>query len=288
MLINDVGRVGCIVPSGIATDDTTKFFFQSLVSSQSLASLYDFENRDGIFPGVYRSYKFCLLTMSGLQRPVRQGTEFVFFAHRVEDMRNDGRRFTLSADEIALLNPNTHTSPIFRTRRDAELTKSIYRRVPVLIKESQPEVNSWSISFKQGLFNMASDSGLFRTREDLLKDGWRLSGAIFSKDDESFLPLYEAKMLHHFTHRYGDYEDKPEDSQNTSLPDVPVERLQNPTYVVQPRYWVPSWEVVQKISQVPPELPKAYLQFDEAKIRSVITWWFAGYCHKSARRRSLV
>ena len=58
------GRCGIIVPSGIATDDTTKFFFQDLVRSQALVSLYDFENRKGIFPAVHRSYKFCLLTLT--------------------------------------------------------------------------------------------------------------------------------------------------------------------------------------------------------------------------------
>lgn len=204
MLINEQGRVGCIVPSGIATDDTTKFFFQSLVSSQSLASLYDFENREGLFPAVDSRAKFCLLTMTGTQNPARQGAEFVFFAHKVEDLRDDNRRFTLSDEEITLLNPNTRTCPVFRTKRDAEFTKAIYARVPVLIRESVPAGNAWGIDFKQGLFNMTSASGLFRTREDLLKDGWRLAGNIFSKDDESYLPLYEAKMVSFFDHRYAD------------------------------------------------------------------------------------
>src|SRR5207237_1404903 len=68
ILLAPTGRVGCIVPSGIATDDTTKYFFQDLMETRSLASLYDFENREGIFPGVHRSYKFCLLTLTGAQR----------------------------------------------------------------------------------------------------------------------------------------------------------------------------------------------------------------------------
>ena len=38
------GRVGIIVPSGIATDDTTSDFFADLVEKQSLVSLFDFEN----------------------------------------------------------------------------------------------------------------------------------------------------------------------------------------------------------------------------------------------------
>jgi hypothetical protein len=62
-LLSERGYCGCIVPSGIATDDTTKFFFQDITDTGSLVSLYDFENREGIFPGVHRSYKFCLLTL---------------------------------------------------------------------------------------------------------------------------------------------------------------------------------------------------------------------------------
>src|SRR5690606_1185604 len=46
LITSSDGRVGCIVPSGIATDDTTKFFFQDLMASGALVSLYDFENRE--------------------------------------------------------------------------------------------------------------------------------------------------------------------------------------------------------------------------------------------------
>ena len=57
--ISPTGRMGVIVPTGIATDDTTKHFFSDLVDQRSLVSLYDFENRLAVFPGVHRSYKFC-------------------------------------------------------------------------------------------------------------------------------------------------------------------------------------------------------------------------------------
>ena len=45
------------------------------------------------------------------------------------------RRFALAADEVLLLNPNTGTLPVFRTRRDAEITLACYRRHPVLIRD---------------------------------------------------------------------------------------------------------------------------------------------------------
>ena len=54
-LIRPDGRAGIIVPTGIATDDTTKDFFGNLSETRSLVSLFDFENRDALFPGVHRS-----------------------------------------------------------------------------------------------------------------------------------------------------------------------------------------------------------------------------------------
>ncbi len=265
-LMSPTGRVGCIVPSGIATDDTTKFFFQSLMEKKELSSLYDFENRNGIFPGVHRSYKFSLLTMTGRGLPAEEGAEFAFFLHDPSELKDKKRRFTLSAQDIALINPNTKTCPIFRTRQDAELTKAIYRRVPVLIREDNPEGNPWGISFMQGLFNMASHSHLFRTHDELVAEGFILMGNIFVKKTDDapmphspfairhsqeaqsascFVPLYEAKMIHHFNHRYGDYRDLPRGSKSTQLPEVPVERLNDPNYTPLPRYWV-SVEAVEE------------------------------------------
>jgi hypothetical protein len=156
-IISKTGRVGCIVPSGIATDNTTKEFFGDLVNTKTLANLYDFENRNGIFPGVHRSYKFCLLTVTGRDRPA-EAADFSFFALDVADLKDPERRFPLSAEDIKLLNPNTRTCPIFRTRRDAEITRSIYGRVPVLYVENSSSDDTWGIWIRQGLYHMTNDS----------------------------------------------------------------------------------------------------------------------------------
>jgi hypothetical protein len=60
------GRTGVIVPSGIATDDTTKFFFTDLLQNRSLVSLFEFEN-EGFFAGAGAGHmvRFCLMTMHG-------------------------------------------------------------------------------------------------------------------------------------------------------------------------------------------------------------------------------
>lgn len=241
--ISPAGRVVAVLPSGIATDDTTKYFFADLVEHRSLASLFDFENRERIFQDVDARMKFCLLTLTGPDRQV-EGADFVFFAHRTSDLTDAKRRFTLSPEDFSLLNPNTRTCAVFRSRRDAELTKAIYRRVPALFTEGPPERNPWGVTFRQGLFNMTSDSALFRTAAELERMGALLKGNMWqAADGRRWLPLYEAKMLHHFTHRWGDYAMQRTGSKDTQLPDIPEGLLADSRYVVQPRYWVEEHQV---------------------------------------------
>ena len=248
-LVAPTGRAGIIVPTGIATDDTTKEFFADLVAQHSLASLYDFENRNKVFPDIDSRVKFCLLTMSGRERPVG-GAEFVFFAHRVEDLAEEERRFRLTAEDFRLLNPNTRTCPIFRTRRDAEITRGIYERVPVLIDRTRPDGNPWGVSF-MAMFHMTNDSRLFRTRAELEADGWTLDGNVFRRDSESYLPLYEGKMFQLFDHRAANVVTSATAliRQGQSL-DFTEADHQDPIRLATPRYWVARSRVAVRLNAV--------------------------------------
>ena len=249
-VLNERGRVGCVLPTGIATDDTTKFFFQDVVGTKSLVSLFDFENKGVFFPDVHSSYKFCLFTAGSGAQPAADHAEYVFFAHAVEELSDPEGRFTLSPEDIALLNPNTRTCPTFRSRRDAELAKAIYRRVPVLVRKArdrEPEDNPWGVRFNR-MFDMANDSHLFRTREQLEGDGWELAGNVFRKDGMEYLPLYEAKMIHHFDHRWANY--RREDGRDVAV-DVAREDKQDPGFAVLPRYWVEARETQLRVAKLP-------------------------------------
>lgn len=250
-LINKQGRVGCIVPSGIATDDTTKFFFQDILENNRLVSIFEFEN-DGFFLGAGSGHmvRFVLLTMTSIDGWIPDSL-FMFQGHKIEDLQDEEKVFTLSSEDIALINPNTKTCPIFKTRRDAEITKDIYRRVPVLINENDKENgNPWGIKFMR-MFDMSNDSSLFRTREQLESEGWVLNGNIFEKGNEKYLPLYEAKMIYHYNHRYGDFSYGPPRKRPHILPNVPQERLQDPNYCVMPYYWVRQENVTEKLKNWP-------------------------------------
>ncbi|MCY3820994.1 MAG: N-6 DNA methylase [Gammaproteobacteria bacterium] len=267
-LVNDRGRVGCVVPTGIATDDTTKFFFQDVIATRSLISLLDFENhRKRFFPDVRADKKFCLFTVGSGVHPASTTADFVFFARAVRDAESNDRRFTLSAGDIGLLNPNTRNCPIFRTLRDAVLGKAIYRRVHVLVREPEngpdPIGNPWNLRFSQ-MFNMADDSGLFRSRAELEAEGWRLSGNVFCRNGEEHLPLYEGKMVHQFDHRWGTWEDG-------ERRDLTVLEKQSPDSTVLPRHWVQAREVYLRIAELPRGLLDALRKLD----REAILFWVA-------------
>ena len=243
-VLGRTGRLGVIVPTGIATDDTTKHFFADIVQRQTLVSLFDFYDRRRLFVGA-DVHNFCLLTITG-GVTADSDARLAFFLRDPVDLTNPDRSFTLSREDFALINPNTRTAPVFRTRRDAEITKAIYRRVPVLIRDGDPDGNPWGVEFST-MFHMTNDSHLFRTAEELRAEGAALTGNIWTRGTERWLPLYEAKMAHHFNHRFGDYALKAAGNDGNALPDPSIEQLQDPAYVVQPRYWVSDADVVRAL-----------------------------------------
>ena len=227
-IINHNGRCGVIVPTGIATDNTTKDFFGDLIKKQSLASLYDFENREKLFSAVDSRMKFSLLVMTNNSI---KSTNFAFFLTQVKHLENKQRVFNLAPEDIALINPNTLTCPVFRTRQDADLTKKIYQRIPVLENEITGE-NPWGISF-MSMFHMSNDSHLF-----------------IDEKGDNLLPLYEAKMFHHFDHRWASYEEKGVGNRESGVEcnDVSLDDKNNPDFFVTPRYWVDKKEVENRLS----------------------------------------
>ena len=207
-------------------------------------SLHDFQSGPGLFARIgHARFKFSLLTIgSGVG-----AADFVFFARDVAELSDPSRHFSLSPDDFQALNPNTLTCPTFRSRRDAEINLTMYRRAGILWRESDEENgNPWGLRFV-AMLHMTSDSGLFRNQAELEATACRLEGNRFVGEAGTFVPLIEAKMVHHFDHRFGDYSDREEGSENTHLPDIPDAKLADPTYAPLPKYWVAESEVADRL-----------------------------------------
>jgi hypothetical protein len=254
------GRAGVIVPTGIATDATTSPFFAHLVTGRRLAAVLSFENEEMIFPSIHHAMKFCLMILRSEDdtKPI----DFVFFARQIAALSDRDRRFTLSSEDIARINPNTKTAPVFRSSADAELAAKIYASVPVLIDETKgKDGNPWGVEFRQGLFNMTSDSGLFRTAAQLGEAGfvregseWFLRSAVAGKGGgqrpangglptgmgvgKRFVPLYEAKMIDYYDHRAAGYAQRGDERGYRVLPATTVQEHSDPSFEITPFYWV--------------------------------------------------
>jgi len=231
--ISQHGRVGCVVPSGLATDDTTKVFLQDLMHCRSLDSFFEFEN-EGFFAGAGQGHmvRFALVTIVGREHRVAV-TKVLMQGKALSELNDADRCFELTADDISLVNPNTQTFPIFRTRRDAEIAKSVYRRIPILVREAL-EQNWWGAFYLRLVHygDHAKELIPFKAALDskFVRKGWTL----LDEKRESVLPVFESKLVNQFDILAATF------SEHGDLQDVSLADKANPNFCQTPRFLVTS------------------------------------------------
>ncbi|MDE0080013.1 MAG: hypothetical protein OXO50_21010, partial [Caldilineaceae bacterium] len=282
-LIKPDGIVGLLTPSGIYADKTAARFFKSVSTSGRIGGLFDFENRKIFFKDVHASFKFCALIFGGEERRFDQ-TECAFFLHDTAAIQDGKRCFPLAADDFARVNPNTGTAPVFRTRRDSDITRRIYESHPVLVDRSKGgEEKAWPVRYMQGLFNMTSDSHLFCTAADLEGEGfYPVLGNHWKKGDTLYLPLYQGRMFHQFDHRANSVKVNPESTHNPYVSEgvTDVQRA-DPSFLPSTQYWVPA----EAVSLTVPRSQGWYLAFRDiarttdvrTMIMAVLPWVGCGH-----------
>jgi hypothetical protein len=109
------------------------------------------------------------------------------------------------------------------------------------------------------MFDMSNDSPLFRTAD---------------RCDELSrpVPLYEAKMVHQFDHRWATYADV-----GGGARDVTDGEKADASFQVQPRYWVEEREVLLRLARLPHPVLKAARGGDELGVRQALASWVAAY-----------
>lgn len=212
------GILGMIVPSGIATESATSEFFGHLSANGLVKTFFDFENRGGFFRGLHTKHKFAALSLC--RQPVDK-VELCFFSLSIADLRNPEKELELQASDIALFNPNTKTLPILRTKQDLALLLKIYRVGKPLVNRVRKE-NAWGAAYLS-MFHMTLDSHLFLTSKS-----------------RGVLPLYEAKMIWHFDHRWASASESAEGL-------VDSESKRDSLFEVNPRFYVEQASVDEKL-----------------------------------------
>ena len=245
VLIKPDGFVGLLTPSGIYADKTASRFFRSISASGRVAGLFDFENKKIFFKDIHASFKFCALIFGGEERRLDE-TQCAFFLHNTKTVNDPDHCFPLTPADFARVNPNTGTAPVFRTRHDADLTRQIYEQHPVLVDRSHGEERrTYPVRFMQGLFNMTSDSHLFRTAAQLEAEGfYPIQGNHWKRGEELYLPLYQGRMIHQFDHRANSVRVNPESTHNPYLSEEVTEaQHSDPGFQPSTQYWVPASDV---------------------------------------------
>ncbi|MCI6982041.1 MAG: N-6 DNA methylase [Akkermansia muciniphila] len=230
------GRAGFIVPTGIATDKTTSVFFSHLVHQKELASIYDFNNKDSIFPSVHTDTRFSCITIAS-----SDFVELACYMTNEKQLQDDRIKAKMNIDDFAAINPNTGTAPLFRCGADANLAVKLYRRAPILIHEKTGE-NPWGIKFGT-MLHMSNDSHLFLTAKP---------------EGEDVLPLYEGKLIHHYDHRFNTFDETGPDAQEREAYECDKK---SPDYEISPRYWVRTQHVDEQLIKKLNHIPRFFFGF---------------------------
>ncbi len=168
-----------------------------------------------------------------------------------------------SVDDIVRLNPNTKTCTMFRTRRDAGLAIAVYKKIPIFAAEDQKDSlknSEWGVSFRQGLFNMTSDSGLFRSYEQLLSNGYTLDGNWFIGKDK-YSPVFEGKLTGLFDHRYGTFSEVSKSQiEKGNERSLSLKEKIDTKMLALPRYWINESDVLASFGT---KIPKYWLSFHD-------------------------
>ena len=202
------------------------------------------------FPDVDSRFKFCALIVGGEARRFNE-TRCAFFLHDTAEIDDADRCFPLAPSDFARVNPNTGTAPVFRTRRDADITRRIYERHPVLVDRSDGgERKAWPVKYVR-MFDMTNDSHRFRTAAQLDAEGfYPVQGNRWKRGQDLYLPLYQGRMIWHFDHRANSVRVNPQNTHNPYLSE-PVSDAQHadPGFLPAAQYWVPASDVEAVLPQ---------------------------------------
>jgi hypothetical protein len=173
------GRSGVVIPSGIYTDLGTMKLREMLFAQTRITGLFGIENRKGVFEGVDSRFKFCVLTFA--KDGDTKAFPAAFMRHDVSELATfpNADSLILDVSLIRRLSPDSISIMEFRSTRDITILEKMLS-YPLL---GNIDDASWRLELHRE-FNMTDDAALF--------DSEKTPGA---------LPLYEGKMIWHFTDR---------------------------------------------------------------------------------------
>ena len=175
-ILNTNGYCGMIVPSGLHTDAGTKGLRELIFDQGVVKELISFENKEGIFPSIHRSFKFDSIIYQ------KTGQTSIFLAAFMQSKVdiNDFSVLYLDWNQLKIFSPCSWSIIEFKTVKDIDITKKMFRYPPL----SKDIPNSWKFRLIREL-DVTINSNLFNQENK----GYR---------------VYEGKMIEQFNNHFAD------------------------------------------------------------------------------------
>jgi hypothetical protein len=147
----------------------------------------------------------------------------------VSEINEPDRVISLSLQDIALFNPNSLTCPIFLTKQDFQLNKQIYknsRHIYISDENRFANISFLGELYNSELYNMTRDEKFFATTG--------------KSSNQGHSPLYEAKYIHQFDHRFATY-------QAGTIKDCEADLKVDSQFLISTRYLVENSELENRL-----------------------------------------
>ena len=148
-LVRDGGRLGMVLPSGLATDRGAATLRRTLLDRTHLDGLISLENREGTFP-VHRSLKFLLVSATRGGRtttlPCRFGIRNPHDLDRLPELGPDPDAVGMTRALLEQLSGPQLAIPDVRSTRDMDILRAIAFTVPAL-----GDAAGWHVRFGREL-----------------------------------------------------------------------------------------------------------------------------------------
>lgn len=167
-----------VLPSALMLEEGSLSLRKEILEHKKLNFFYSFENREGIFNDVHRSYKFALMQVQNTQADSTHKIKTMFYKTNIDSVYDTNNIIETSLEEIATLSPSQLALQEVRDKKDLEILAKCYARFKPLSLE-------W-LDFRREL-DMTNDKKIF----------------IESFSDD-LLPLYEGKMIHQFNAEFSE------------------------------------------------------------------------------------
>lgn len=169
-LLSPHASLNYVLPSALMYEEGSLALRSYILKEKTLKYFYSFENREGIFPEIHRSYKFALMQILSSPPPLESHTIQTMSYLTETDSLYTQKPLSFTLQDLATLSPTQLALPEVRNEATLKILLKLYSSFSPLSLE-------W-LDFRNEL-HMTQDKDLF-----------------IESSQEGLIPLYEGKMIH--------------------------------------------------------------------------------------------